>query len=127
MKIMSLLSLVIKNNLVEGASAHWWSQRVSAFFLVILFLWLTFSLGNIENYEYDAVILWSSGVLNSTMLVLLSVAMIYHSSLGLEVIIEDYIHTRKTRKYFLTLNKVIHLLMAGVMIVSIFFINMGSQ
>ena len=53
MKIMSLLGLAIRNNLVEGASAHWWSQRVSAFFLAILFLWFTFSFGNIENYEYE--------------------------------------------------------------------------
>lgn len=127
MKIMSLLSLAIKNNLLEGASAHWWSQRVSAFFLTILFVWLTFSFGNIENYEYDAVISWISGILNSMMLLLLSITMTYHSSLGLEVIIEDYIHTRKTRKYSLVLNKVIHLLLAVVTIVSIFFISMGSQ
>ncbi len=127
MKIMSLLGLAIKNNLVEGASAHWWSQRVSAFFLAILFVWFTLSFGNIENYEYDAVISWSSGILNSMMLLLLSITMIYHSSLGLEVIIEDYIHTRKTRKYSLILNKAIHLLLAVVTIVSIFFISMGSQ
>ena len=96
---------------------------MSAFFLAILFVWFTFSFGNIENYEYDAVISWSSGILNSVMLLLLSIAMIYHSVLVL-IIIEDYIHTRKTRKYLSLISNSFAL--AVVTIVSI-FINMGLQ
>ena len=127
MKTLSLLSLVVKNNLVEGASAHWWSQRLSAFFLVILASWFIISIGNVADYEYQTIKIWISSVLNSFLLTLLAFTMIYHSSLGLEVIIEDYIHVKKTRELLLALNKIFHLIFFIIIVISIFFISTRIQ
>tara|TARA_Y100001947_G_C10334941_1_gene302619 strand:+ start:1472 stop:1864 length:393 start_codon:yes stop_codon:yes gene_type:complete len=127
MKTLSLLSLVVKNNLVEGASAHWWSQRLSAFFLVILASWFIISIGNVADYEYQTIKIWISSVLNSLLLSLLAFTMIYHSSLGLEVIIEDYIHVKKTRELLLALNKIFHLIFFIIIVISIFFISTRIQ
>lgn len=75
----------------EGAG-HWWSQRVSAVALVVLALWFAASLLRFNTLEYAAVIEWVREPLNAVLLILLLGAAAYHSLLGLQVVIEDYVH-----------------------------------
>jgi succinate dehydrogenase / fumarate reductase membrane anchor subunit len=76
----------------EGVE-HWWGQRVTAVALVPLALWFASSIITHSGSDYAAFVTWLKTPLATLMMVLLLVALFYHAALGLQVIIEDYIHS----------------------------------
>lgn len=77
----------------DGVEA-WWLERVTALALVPLTLWLTASLMAFAGRDYAAVIAWLRNPLTALLLVLLLLALFVHLALGLQVVIEDYVHSR---------------------------------
>lgn len=73
---------------------HWWVQRVIAVALVPLTLWLVGSLIAITNTDYRTLIAWLRNPATTILMVLLLIALFYHAALGLQVVIEDYVHSR---------------------------------
>jgi succinate dehydrogenase / fumarate reductase, membrane anchor subunit len=72
---------------------HWWAQRVTAILLVPLVVWFVIGLVIHTGADHAAVTDWlSDPVTYGLMLVLLGAAF-WHGALGLQVVIEDYIHT----------------------------------
>ncbi|SEH06614.1 succinate dehydrogenase, hydrophobic membrane anchor protein [Candidatus Venteria ishoeyi] len=71
---------------------HFIYQRVSALALVPLLLWLVASL-IASGGEYTALLQWLQQPWQSILLLCLIIAISWHSILGLQVIIEDYIQT----------------------------------
>src|SRR5262245_6615932 len=74
----------------EGAG-HWWSQRVSAVALVLLGLWLVGALVALGDYSHATVLNFIGRPLNAVLLGLLVGTAVYHSQLGVQVVVEDYI------------------------------------
>ena len=126
MKIYSFLSLFKSNKLVDRASEHWWHQRLTAVMMVILCVWIFFNISVIQSLEYYQLKIWASGLLNLFMLLILGLTMTYHSSLGLEVIIEDYIHQMSARNRLLKINKVLHMFLSLLIVISLIWIKIGS-
>ncbi|WKZ11036.1 MAG: succinate dehydrogenase, hydrophobic membrane anchor protein [Gammaproteobacteria bacterium] len=75
----------------KAGFGHWWSQRVSAAALVPLGLWFVLSIAGLPSTDYWAVAAWVGEPLHAILLILLLVSLLYHSSLGVQVIIEDYV------------------------------------
>ena len=76
----------------EGVE-HWWLQRVTAVALVPLTLWFVVAVIRLSSADIDTVRDWVGRPLPSILLVLLLIATFWHASLGLQVVIEDYVHT----------------------------------
>lgn len=76
------------------ASRHWWAQRVSAIALVPLLLWLVWALAGGAATDYASLTGWLKTPINSILMILLLIAAFHHAALGLQVITEDYIHSR---------------------------------
>jgi len=76
----------------EGVE-HWWAQRVTAIALVPLSIWFVISVIGFVGADLETVQDWVSRPLPAILLVLLLIASFYHMSLGLQVVIEDYVHT----------------------------------
>ncbi|MAI49599.1 MAG: succinate dehydrogenase, hydrophobic membrane anchor protein [Rhodospirillaceae bacterium] len=76
----------------EGV-AHWWAQRMTAVALVPLLIWFVASICAMADAEYNAVRDWIATPMVSIMLVLMTVAVFHHAQLGLQVVLEDYVHT----------------------------------
>ena len=74
----------------EG-TGHWWSQRVTAAALVPLALWFAASLVFAESLDRTALAAWLASPLNAVLMLLLTGTLIYHSKLGVQVVIEDYV------------------------------------
>lgn len=77
--------------------SHWWMQRATAVALVPLTLWFTSSLFATVRGGYGAVIAWLESPLAAVLMVLLFVALFQHAALGLQVVIEDYVHSTRAR------------------------------
>jgi succinate dehydrogenase membrane anchor subunit len=76
----------------EGVE-YWWRQRVTAVSLVPLTLWFVALIIAHSGNDYTVFIAWLKTPLAALMMVLLLIALFYHTALGLQVIIEDYLHS----------------------------------
>ncbi len=75
----------------EGAE-HWWRQRTTALLLVPLALWFVITAIALIGADRAAMVAWMHNPLAAMFAILLIVATFYHAALGLQVVIEDYIH-----------------------------------
>ncbi|HEY1432853.1 MAG TPA: succinate dehydrogenase, hydrophobic membrane anchor protein [Stellaceae bacterium] len=80
----------------EGVE-HWWLQRITAVALVPLSLWFVIAIIRLVGADVDSVRDWVGNPLSAIGLVLLVIATFYHASLGLQVVIEDYVHAELTK------------------------------
>ena len=93
MKLQSDLSRVLGLGSARSGSHHWVHQRLSAIALMPLSLWFVTAL--LTHMHDDAVDLanWIRAPFVTVLLVGLIGAMFYHAKLGLQVVIEDYVHS----------------------------------
>jgi len=73
-------------------SHDWWQQRVSAVALLPLSLWLAVHLSILPAATYAEVVGWISLPWNTILLLSFILLSLYHAMLGLQVVIEDYVH-----------------------------------
>ena len=80
-----------------GGVGHWWAQRVTAAALVPLTLWFAASLIAHARSDYGAFVLWLRAPTTTVFMVLLLIALFHHMALGLQVIVEDYVHDDRAK------------------------------
>jgi succinate dehydrogenase / fumarate reductase membrane anchor subunit len=80
----------------EGVQ-HWWMQRLSALALIPLGLWLVISLVDHAGADRAGIMQWLGSPFTLGALTLTIMASFYHAVLGLQVVIEDYVHTKATK------------------------------
>ena len=80
----------------EGAH-HWLLQRFTAIGNLVLVLFLLVSFLLLPAYDYGTVTGWLSSPIAAAALILLIVSTFWHARLGLQVLIEDYIHEGGSR------------------------------
>ncbi|MBU6141023.1 MAG: succinate dehydrogenase, hydrophobic membrane anchor protein [Proteobacteria bacterium] len=78
---------------------HWLMQRVSAVALIPLVIWISFSLIKISQDPQEYLKVFFSYPFNAIVGILFISTSLYHGSLGMRVIIEDYI-SNKTKMHF---------------------------
>lgn len=79
----------------SGTGAHhWWLQRITAVALVPLSIWFLFLLGSLVHADYPTVLATIAQPVNALFLIAFAVGVFWHGTLGLQVVIEDYVHTR---------------------------------
>jgi succinate dehydrogenase / fumarate reductase, membrane anchor subunit len=71
---------------------HWLVQRFTAIGNVVLMSWLLVSLALLGDYGYANMVKWLSQPVSATAMILLVTSLFWHARLGLQVLIEDYIH-----------------------------------
>lgn len=78
----------------KNGTEHWWSQRVSAVALALLtpwFLYLCLALAGADHGEARRLL---GQPLNASLMLAFALALFWHAKLGLQVVVEDYVHTR---------------------------------
>ena len=75
----------------EGVG-HWWAQRLTALALIPLTAWFVASVAAMAGADYATMRDWIGSPVVAGLMVLLIVATFYHAFLGLQVVIEDYVH-----------------------------------
>lgn len=72
---------------------QWWDERVSALALVPLTVWFAASLIVHTGSDYATFIAWLRTPMVSILIVLLLIGTFRHMALGLQVVIDDYVHS----------------------------------
>ncbi|MEM9322256.1 MAG: succinate dehydrogenase, hydrophobic membrane anchor protein [Pseudomonadota bacterium] len=91
MSMKSPLGKVLGLGSAKEGTEHWWTQRVTAVAMVPLMLWFVISTLTMPSYDFAAVSAWIATPLNAVLLLLTSGTLLYHSALGTQVVIEDYV------------------------------------
>lgn len=71
---------------------HWWAERVSAASLLPLSAWFVVQMFRLSGAEHAQVVKWGSKPVNATMLTALIITTFYHAQMGLQIIVDDYVH-----------------------------------
>jgi succinate dehydrogenase / fumarate reductase, membrane anchor subunit len=97
----------------EGVE-HWWAQRITAITLVPLALWFVMAVIGLAGAEHGLLVDWVSQPLAAVLLILFLVATFYHSALGLQVVIEDYVENEAARLGLIVAMRLAHILLAAL-------------
>jgi succinate dehydrogenase / fumarate reductase membrane anchor subunit len=126
MSLRSSLSRARGLGSAKDGVPHWIWQRLTAVALVPLTFWFVVAVVANAGADYGGVRAW---VATPHVAVLLSVylaTLFHHSQLGLQVVIEDYVHTRWINLGALLLVKFSHVLLAAAGIFAVLKIALGS-
>jgi succinate dehydrogenase / fumarate reductase membrane anchor subunit len=126
MSLRSPLGRVLGLGTAKDGTGHWWGQRVSAVALLLLGLWFVISIAAMSAYDYPASVAFIGQPLNAVLLVLLTLTMAYHSYAGLQVVIEDYVHTTGIKIAALIASRFAHGFLAVAAVFAIFKIGFAA-
>ncbi len=110
----------------KDGTSHWWTQRVTAVALVPLSIWFVFSVVNLVGVDKDGFKVWLNGPGSFVLMVLFLIALFYHMQLGLQVVIEDYVHNERNKVTSLVLNKLLAVFLVVSSITALMRIAFGG-
>jgi len=102
------------------------AERISAVALIPLSLWFVFSVAQLPAASYGAVRHWVAAPSVAVMLVLFIATLFYHSSLGVKVVVEDYVAGEGLKLAVLLLVKFVHAVLAAAAIFAVLKIALGN-
>lgn len=71
---------------------HWLVQRFTAIGNLVLMSWLLVSFVLLGDFRHASVVKWLVQPITATAMILLVISLFWHARLGLQVLLEDYIH-----------------------------------
>ena len=117
MSLRSPLARVLGRGSAKSGMSHWWSQRLTAVALVPLTVWFVVQLAGLASVPaglgLESVRAWVASGLTPVLLVLLIGALTWHSALGVQVVLEDYVHAKGLKFASLLASTFVHLLLAA--------------
>ncbi len=93
---------------------HFWLQRATAVILVPLTIWFVWAIARYTGAEYYEVKAFFANPINASLMLIFVLTGLYHMTLGVQVIIEDYIHREATKLALFVLNQFAALALAVV-------------
>jgi succinate dehydrogenase / fumarate reductase, membrane anchor subunit len=105
---------------------HWRAQRVSSVALVPLTLWFVFSAIHLNGADQAGVHDWLRRPASAILMSLFIVATFYHLALGVQVVIEDYVHREGVKLTSLLLVKGLIVLLAAAALFTVLRVAVGG-
>lgn len=99
---------------------------MTAVALLLLGSWFLVSMLLLPGFSYESVHAWLARPWNAVLVILLAVSMAWHSSLGVQVVIEDYVHPPFIRVVSIILSKFVHVLLAAIALLAVVLVALGN-
>ena len=111
---------------IRGGTEHFWHQRLTAIANLILLVFLIFTVIHLAGAPYDAMRAYFASPFVTVAGIALAISATYHMRIGMQVIVEDYIHAEGTKMVLLILNTFFALAVALTCIVSLIKLSLGA-
>ena len=108
MSLRSPLGRVLGFGAAKEGVGHWWVLRVTAVALIPLTLWFVIALLGKPLQSYDAMRGWLGQPWVAVLTILLTTTLAWHSKLGVEVVIEDYVYGKAWKAGLLLFSLFVH-------------------
>lgn len=106
--------------------SHWKMQRLTAISNLLLVLWFMFSAVTLSGSGYEQVRAWLASPVTASLMVLLIISTFYHARLGLQVVVEDYVHHEGLKMASIVAIVLIVLALAVACIVAVLKVAVGG-
>ena len=87
----------------RSGAHHWWLERLTSVSTFVLSVWLVVALLRLPDLGHATFTEWLAQPLAAVPMLLLIVSVFWHSKLGLQVVIEDYVHEDGAKLFWITL------------------------
>ncbi len=111
----------------HSGSKEWLLQKVAAVILAVLFLWFAFSFAFLIKSDYITVLAWIDKPLNTVLLITFVSVALFHAAIGLQAVIEDYVHNTMKRVIYIYLAKTLLAVIWILMIISIIHVVINTE
>jgi len=125
MSLATPLRRVLGLGSAKSGVHHWWLQRLTSIALVPLTIWFAVSLLCLPGFDHLTVTAWMNQGMTALLLILLLLTGTWHSRLGLQVVIEDYVHAAGARTVLLVLCGFAHVFLAAAGVFAILKVACG--
>ena len=126
MSLRTPLGRVLGLGSARDGTRHFMAQRVSAVALALLGPWFAISLLRLDSMTYLHVTRFIARPMNGVLMMLLCLTLALHSQLGVQVVIEDYVHTDGRKLFYLVLSRFIHVLVAVAAVYAVLRVGTGQ-
>lgn len=126
MALVTPLNRVLGLGSAKEGVEHWWLQRLTAVALIPLGLWLAFAFMALDDFSYATVVEWIRSPVTAVLLMLSVAALSYHSQLGVQIVIEDYVHAPAMKMLGLVLSSFVHVALAVAGIYAVARVSFGA-
>ena len=110
----------------KDGTHHFWLQRLTAVALIPLTVWFALSIASLATAGQAEVLAWMKSPLSAILMLSFIMAGFWHMKLGLQVVIEDYVHTESTKITCLILNNLIAIFLALAAFLSVLKMLLGG-
>ena len=110
----------------KAGAHHWWLERLTSVALLVLFVWLIASILRLPDLSYGTVREWLADPLAAVPMLLLVAVTFWHGKMGLQVIIEDYVHEAGLKAFSLALLTFFTVAGAGLALFAILKISFAA-
>ncbi|WP_266171568.1 succinate dehydrogenase, hydrophobic membrane anchor protein [Dyella subtropica] len=110
----------------QSGVGHWWTQRLTAAALVVLGLWFVVTVLGLLHADYAVAKATVAKPWNALLLIAFSITVFWHAVLGLQVVIEDYVHTRWKEVVSMALIKFLAVLGALASVLAVLRVALGA-
>jgi succinate dehydrogenase / fumarate reductase membrane anchor subunit len=111
----------------HSGSHHWLIQRFTAVGNLLLSGWLAMSFALLPDFTHATVREWVAQPLAATAMALLLVSVFWHVRLGLQVLIEDYVHSAANKLACLVLLNLFTIGGAGLGLFAVLRLALGAK
>ncbi|MEZ5932204.1 MAG: succinate dehydrogenase, hydrophobic membrane anchor protein [Alphaproteobacteria bacterium] len=105
---------------------HWMMQRVTAIANVVLVVWFLFAAIGLAGADYAEARAWLASPVSASLMILLLFSAFYHVKLGLQVVIEDYVHHEGAKLAALTAVTLVTIGLGVTAAVAVLKISLGA-
>jgi succinate dehydrogenase / fumarate reductase, membrane anchor subunit len=125
MSLRSPLGRVLGTGPAGDGVGHWWLQRVTAIALIPLTAWFAISLLRSALQSYEAMRGWLGQPWVAVFAALLVFTLAWHSKLGVQVVVEDYVHGKGAKTTLLLISTFVHVAAAVAGVFAILRLALG--
>ena len=125
MSLRTPLGRVLGMGAAKEGVHHWWVQRLTSVALIPLAVSFVVSLFALPTLDYGVVHMWVHQTWTAILLILFIALACWHSKLGVQVVIEDYVHGG-AKTLVLILSTFVHTLIAAASIFAVLKVAFGS-
>ncbi|HTW73604.1 MAG TPA: succinate dehydrogenase, hydrophobic membrane anchor protein [Steroidobacteraceae bacterium] len=112
MTLRSPLARVLNHGAAHGGVSHWIVERVTGLALAPLSIWLLVALLSLPRLDHASLSAWVAAGWNPVWLALLVLLAAWHSWLGVQIVVEDYVQGVIVKTFTLLLSTCVHTLLA---------------
>jgi succinate dehydrogenase / fumarate reductase membrane anchor subunit len=127
MNLRSPLGYVLGHGSAREGVHHWWHLRTTSAALAVLGIWFVFAVLTLPDLSRESVLAWLGRPFSAVLMMLFVFATIWHSLLGVQVVVEDYVRGKGLRVLVLVLLRFVHVLAGAAALFAVLKLALGGK